>query len=318
MPDAFTDGFWNWLRGMVEYWRGHFDKALAILEELSEPAERVVTIRLVNWWTRAMALASRGEYEHAVALLRETLEMCERVGDWQIRSRAVNTLGWVFAELEDHEQALEWNRSGVDLAGSIPGLPDPEIEMNARLNLGDNLIALGRPVEADQQFRAVETVVRNPTPARRWLLWRYSLHFFASYGELGLRRHDPVRALAYADECLRLAEETSSRKYVVKARRLRGQALMAQGRLDDAEQELFAALEVAVELRSPPQLWKTHAAVGDLRWAQGRTEDARLAYGEALTIIETVAAGLTDERQRETLRHSEQVERVRQAAEARS
>jgi class 3 adenylate cyclase/tetratricopeptide (TPR) repeat protein len=317
MPDPFTDGFWNWFRGMVEYWRGHFDDALGILEKMSEPAERLVTIRVANWWARGMALASRGEYEHALALLRKTLDTCERVGDWQIRPRVVNTVGWVFGELEDHEQALEWNRSGVELAGSIPGLPDPEIEMNARLNLGDNLIALGRPDEAEEQFQAVETVVRNPTPAQRWVLWRYSLHFFASYGELWLRRHDGEKAFAYANECLELAEETSSRKYVVKARRLRGQALMAQGRLDDAEQELFAALEVAIELRNPPQLWKTHAAVGDLRRAQGRTEEARRAYGEALSVIEALAAGLTDERQRKTFRRSEPVERVRRAAEVR-
>ncbi|MGH3927127.1 MAG: hypothetical protein ACRDTT_30380, partial [Pseudonocardiaceae bacterium] len=174
MQDPFTEGLWNWSRGLIDYWRGHFHKALRILEDLSEPAERIVTIRLANWWVRGMALASRGEYESALALLRKTLDMCELVGDWQVRPRVVNTVGWVFAELEDHEQALGWNRSGVELAGSIPGLPDPEIEMNARLNLGDNFAAMGRAEEADEQFKTVETVVRNPEPAQRWVLWRYS------------------------------------------------------------------------------------------------------------------------------------------------
>jgi tetratricopeptide (TPR) repeat protein len=242
--------------------------------------------------------------------------MCERVGDWQVRSRVVNTIGWVFAELEDHGQALQWNRSGMELVGGIASMPDAEVEMNTRLNLADNLDALGRPEEAEQEFQAVEAAVRNPNKAQVWLLWRYSLHFFHSYGEHVLGRGEPERALAYADECLQVAEETGSEKYVVKGRRLRGQALIALGRLDDAEQDLSTALEVALALANPPQLWKTHAAVGDLRRAQGRPEDARQSYGDALVVIEAVAAGLTDEKLRQGLRHSAPVEAIRLAAEA--
>jgi class 3 adenylate cyclase/tetratricopeptide (TPR) repeat protein len=316
MPDPFTDGFWNWFRGMVDYWEGRFDQALEILEALSGPAERMVTPRLANGWARGMALAGRGEYESALRVLRETLDMGERVGDWQVRTRIVNTIGWVFAELEDHEQALEWNRAGVASAGSIAGLPDVEIEFNARLNLADNLIALGRPDAAEQEFKTVEAVVRNPTPAQRWLLWRYSLHLFASYGELWLDRGHPAEALGYADECLQLAEQSASRKYVVRSRRLRGQVFVAQGRIDRAEQELAAALQLGIDLANPPQLWKTHAAVGDLRRARGRIEDARRAYGQALSVIEMVAAGLTDNKLRETLLQSQRVQQIRRAANA--
>jgi class 3 adenylate cyclase/tetratricopeptide (TPR) repeat protein len=316
MPDAFSEGLWNWNQGLILYWLGHFDEAVAILEEMSERAERNVTNRLYNWWLRGMALAGRGDYESALPLLRKTVDTCERVGDWQVRPRVVNTIGWVFAELDDHGQALQWNRSGMDLVGGIASMPDAEVEMNTRLNLADNLDALGRPEEAEEQFKAVEAAVRNPNKAQVWLLWRYSLHFFHSCGEHVLGRGEPERALAYADECLQVAEETGSEKYVVKGRRLRGQALIALGRLDDAEQDLSTALEAALALANPPQLWKTHAAVGDLRRSQGRPEDARQSYGDALVVIEAVAAGLTDEKLRQGLRHSAPVEAIRLAAEA--
>jgi|SRR5947209_17278600 len=164
-------------------------------------------------------------------------------------------------------------------------------------------------------FKTVEAVVRNPTPAQRWLLWRYSLHLFASYGELWLDRGHP-KALAYADECLQLAEHSASPKYVVRGRRLRGQAFLAQGRPDHAEPELSTALELAIDLGNPPQLWKAHVAVGDLRRAQGRIEDAQRAYGRALSVIEAMAAGLTDDKLRETLLHSQRVAQVRRAANA--
>ncbi|HEY3239890.1 MAG TPA: tetratricopeptide repeat protein, partial [Acidimicrobiia bacterium] len=96
-----------------------------------------------------------------------------------------------------------------------------------------------------------------------------------------------------------------------------GQVFVAQSRLDEAERELSAALEAAVAIGNPPQLWKTHAAIGDLRRAQGRSEDARRAYGEALSVIEGVASALTDSQLRETFRHSQHVEDIRQAAETR-
>ena len=226
----------------------------------------------------------------------------------------MNTIGWVFAELEDHEQALEWNRLGLELIGSVPSMPDSEIEMHTRLNLGDNLAALGRGDEAEERFKRVEQVVRNPTPAQRWLLWRWSLHFFHSYGELLLGRGEASRALAYIDEGLALAEETWSRKYIVKGRRLRGQALAAEGRFDNAEQELSAALGIAIELANPPQLWKTRAALGELRRAQGKPKEAQRTCAEALLVVDEVAARLNDEKLRDTFRHSGQVEAIRPAA----
>src|SRR5205823_5244799 len=162
-----------------------------------------------------------------------------------IGPRILNSLRWIYGELEDHERAIGWNRSSVEMA-SVPGFPDFDVAMHARLNVADNLVALGRPEEAEEQFRTVEAVVRNPRPHERWMAWRYSQHLFHSYGELWLDRGEPVRALAYADECLELAEHNSSMKNVVKGRRLRGQALLAMGRLDQAEQELSASLEVAI------------------------------------------------------------------------
>lgn len=81
-------------------------------------------------------------------------------------------------------------------------LPDPEVESNARLNLGDNLLALGRLEEAEDHFRKVERVVRDPRPQDRWQLWRYSQHLFHSNGELWLIRGDHDKAMSYAEEWL--------------------------------------------------------------------------------------------------------------------
>lgn len=317
LPDPFTQGAWNWILGFVEYWRGRSDEALRILREIPEAGAAVVVNRLFNWWVQSMALATRGEYEAALSLLREAQATSERVGDVLIPPRVLNTVGWIYGELEDHERAMERNRSSVEFIDSVPGFPHPDVQPHARVNLGDNLRALGRPDEAEEQFRAAEAVIRSPVPTERWMAWRVSQHLFHSYGELCLDRGDTARALTYADECLELALNNSSAKNVIKGRRLRGQVFMAEGRLDEAEAEVLAALEVAIEVGNPPQLWKTQVALGDLRVAQGRTDDARDAYGEALLIIERVAGSLTDDQLREGLLRSKPVKDIRIAANSR-
>ena len=148
------------------------------------------------------------------------------------------------------------------------------------------------------------------------MLWRYAQHLFHSYGELWLSRGDAGTALTYADDCLQLAEQTGSRKNIVKGRRLRGQALLALGQLAEAEQELARALELAQEVGNPPQLWKTQVALGDLRAAQGRTDEAHAAYGVALATIEKVAGTLEDTSLRETFLQSAHVQQVRQQAQS--
>ncbi len=200
----------------------------------------------------------------------------------------------------------------------IPGFPNPDVEMHARLNLGDNLVALGRPDEGEVQFQIAEALTQSSRPADLWMAWRYSQHLFHSYGELWLARGDSERGLAYANQCLELALHNSSAKNVIKGHRLRGQVFMAEGRLKEADQELSSALDVALEVGNPPQRWKTLVAIGDLRRAQKRTEDAGRAYGEAVSVIEGVAESLTDAKLRETFVQSEHVQTIRRATEARS
>ncbi len=126
---------------------------------------------------------------------------------------------------------------------------------------------------------------------------------------------DNQKALSYADECIEQAEVTGRTKNVVKGRRLKSQALMAQGRLPEAEQELGVALEIAQQVANPPQLWKTHAALGDLRQSLGQPDEARQAYRDAITVIDGVAAGLEDESLRETFLGSDHVQDIRRSAD---
>jgi tetratricopeptide (TPR) repeat protein len=220
-------------------------------------------------------------------------------------------MGWLNGELQDHRQAMEWNMQGVEVARKA-AFPNLEVESNARLNLGDNLLSLGRLDEAEEQFQKVEGVVRNPRPQDRWMLWRYSQHLFHSYGELWIARGNLDKAIAYADECLTLARQSNSQKNIVKGCRLRAQVFLAQDQIAEADQELSNALKIAHRIDNPTQLWKTYAVLGELRHVQDQPEAARQAYGDALSIIEKMATSLQNRTRKDTFMSSNLVQDIRQ------
>jgi tetratricopeptide (TPR) repeat protein len=218
----------------------------------------------------------------------------------------------VHGELCDFERGIELNQRGLDLAYEVG---DPEITINAQINLADCAFAVG---ERERARRDLEELYGSLPGMHEWMKWRYSQHVMHSLGETVLAAGEAERALALADECLALAEPTDSRKNIVKGRRLRGEALLALGKQEPAEKELLAALQVARGAGNPPQLWKTCVSIGDLRSVQGRAADARDIYGEALSVVDEVAGALDDERLRETFLGSAHVRSIRDAAKAES
>jgi tetratricopeptide (TPR) repeat protein len=115
--------------------------------------------------------------------------------------------------------------------------------------------------------------------------WRYSMHLFASLGELWLVRGDLVKAQEFADRCLDIATRTNSRKYLVRGQRLRGEIALAQRQWDNAEVWLRQALLLARSVGNPPQLWKTYLAMGRLHTETKRPELARASYQGARDVI---------------------------------
>ena len=173
VDDPLTRSWWSVVGCHRSQWEGRFDDTLRHLERWRGSIEKTRSLFLIlgDHWLEALTRASRGEYSKALALL-EVLATSERVGGvpfWA--TRALNTVGWIHGELEDPLGAMDWNRRGI-AAAIEADFPDPEVENNARLNFADNLIALGRLDEAEEQLQRVEAVVRDPTPAQRLDLWR--------------------------------------------------------------------------------------------------------------------------------------------------
>jgi class 3 adenylate cyclase/tetratricopeptide (TPR) repeat protein len=309
---AFYECFCDELFILGYSWRSLYETAHKNAERGVERADRYGMAEPLAFdkWSQGLAFGGNGRYSEAIVCLLDAIAFCERIGDKAVRSRAWNTLGWVHGEICDFERGIEFNRKGLDLAYEVG---DPEITINAEINLADFTFARG---ERERATEEMERLYASLPEQHEWMKWRYSQHVMHSLGEAVLAAGDAERGLALADECLALAEPTESRKNVVKGRRLRGQALLALERVDEAERELSSALQMAHEAANPPQVWKTLAAIGDLHWAKSEPDQAAEAYRSALSVVEEVAGELADDELRDILLGSEPVKRIRESAAA--
>src|SRR5262249_37986036 len=238
------------------------------------------------------AHGGKGEYA-AAAALHDALTLSDRLGDKVFKCRSLNTLGWVHAELYNVEAAIRYNREGAEASYKVG---DPEIIRNAEINLGDDYLLLGDLEQAQSYLEKVyaETQQRGKW-GEEWMKWRYAQHLYHSLGELWLTKGYAAQALGFAEECLKLAEPSMSRKNLVKGWRLKGQALLAQGQGEQAQEALSRALTPAREIGKPPQLWKTYQALGALYESQTDLGRARTAYQSAMDVIAGVAERLQDQ-----------------------
>jgi tetratricopeptide (TPR) repeat protein len=167
----------------------------------------------------------------------------------------------------------------------------------------------GRPCLGQEFLEGIYRLTHDPATSD-WMRWRYSMHLFASLGEYWMARGDFAKAWGFAGRCLDIATRTTSRKYLVKGWRLKGEIALTRRQRDDAEHWLRQAQELTQKVSNPPQLWKTHLAMARLHTEAKRPEMAQQAYRAAREVIEQVKAHLQNPELRASLEHSPLIQQV--------
>ncbi len=307
--NPFALSNWIFSSGLDSNWRGDYAAAAARAgswRELPDDAPQVMI--LFARWSEAVVFASMGRYTQSLQFLQAIEAECERIGEIAVRARALNTMGWIYGDLQNNSRAIELSDRGIIVA--LEEGDEPEKISNARLNWGDTLVGTQRLDEADKLFSPVGKVIGNPRPEDHWMLWRFSQHYFHSAGELCLAREETERALGLADECLVLAEPSESKKYIVKARRLRGHALLSAGDIPGALVEMKSAAQIAKVLGNPPQLWKSYVGLAEVLRANNESGASDDALREAGKVVAAVAKGLDDESLRNDFLNSDEIRAI--------
>jgi len=122
---------------------------------------------------------------------------------------------------------------------------------------------------------------------------------WATRAELALARGDPGQALDITERLIASAANLSDEHVIPRLWKLRGEALAALGRIEEAETMLRAAQEAAQAQGLRPLLWRIYVSLGKLYQTQAREAEAEQAFSPARLLIEELAANLPDERVRE-------------------
>ena len=296
--DANRQGLTLHLLALRRGWRGEYAQSLTLSDEGVRIGRehRLVTVLLRCLWNRGATANDLGDYDQALAALGEGLALAEKIGDDAYLARYLNTVGWLRIECGDLTEGITLSERSYEVTGRSSRAghgTGAERRAFIRNNEGDAFMARSDLSAATESLKESLSIVQHP-PSSRWMTWRYETHCYASLGQLALLRGDADGARRFADQSLEIGAPTVSRKFESLAWRTKGESATMRHAWDEADDALRRALAIAESIQQPKQTWLSHLALGRLRTAQGRRDDARASYRAAWTIIEGLRARTRD------------------------
>jgi DNA-binding NarL/FixJ family response regulator len=113
--------------------------------------------------------------------------------------------------------------------------------------------------------------------------------------ELALAQGQAIRALELIEQLMESDPQGAGGQGGLRVLKLRGAALAALQRPEEAERAFQAAQDLAVTQGARPLQWRIGIALGNLYQAQGRNAEAEQVFASTRTLIEELATTMDDE-----------------------
>ncbi|HKC65332.1 MAG TPA: protein kinase [Pyrinomonadaceae bacterium] len=297
-------------RSGLHFWQSEYQKAVELAEEARRLASELRDgfMLMTSLFFLGLAQGNLGLMSEALDTLNLAIQMAKRNGDLFWFPRMPNCIGWIHRELQDFDGALKYDRLGLQV-GQKHGVL--EAESNSLINLGIDHTYAGEGRETLQAFHQAEDNFNRDA----WFRWRYNIRLQAGRSEYFLSKGEIEKAEEYARRTLETATYYEAHKYIATAHSLLAQAAVARGDLTKGEHQLNIALDELREYPSPLAAWKIYAALGRLRLQSGDKEQARDAFSQSATIVQSIASHVTDENLLKTFLNSSAVSKVLKSKE---
>ncbi len=233
----------------------------------------------------AMCRGAQGEYAQAFDMAREGLSLAEEIGHWQWMLAGNVALGLLYRDVLELSLAQQHLETAVSLAHRIGSL---YWVCGSTGHLASVYILRGDTARAKTLLGKVLDLQRPIRTLAQRLLWQARI-------ELALVDGDGNEALRLTDMLI----EATPNKETGKTKpagllKLRGEALAVLGQLDEARESLQRALDIARAQDAQPIVWRTHIVLGRLYQQQRQDAVAQRHLTEARTVVERLAAGISD------------------------
>ena len=285
--------------GLLTRWRGDFAQCEQVLRPLLGQLKDTATADgyLHTVFFYALAVGEQGRLQQAKRVLEEGLQYCDRIGERYVKPKLKNCLAWVYRELGQPDAAIRYNTQALHDVQQVigPGTTHLfEVIGQSRVDLAEGHLQKDEPDAALEQLEIV--YAKRNEPDYEFARNRWMARCIITLGEVWLQKGDCAQVRRYLAELGENAwvERFPFKKYQVRSGRLLGNLLAAEGHMQEAESALRQALDKAVAVGNPTQLWKTHEALAGLYARLKRPADAREQYRRAYDVVKRMADGLED------------------------
>jgi len=264
------------------------EQALRIAREIGHrSAEAYALFQL------GLCLGSQGEYGHALAAAQQSLDIAEEIEHRQWQTAAHTILGGVYNSLLALPQAREHFVQALALAHEIGSL------FWTRITTG-YLASVAILLHDDAQAEEVLHAALSPDTPVQTMAQRMA---GCAFVELALAQGHPTRALEFIDQLIASSAQGAEGRSSLRVLQLRGEALAALQRIEEAEAAFKAAHEIAIVQGVRPVQWRMCVALGNLYQTQRRNTEAEQAFATARALIEELAVTIADEPLRDNFLH---------------
>jgi len=291
-------------RGFLHVWRLEYDQAeKRSTWAVGQARDLGTCFHLVeNCFVRGMALGNHGDLGPALATFQEGLRLAELNGERYFFPRMINTLAWVYREMQHFDASLRLDREGIRVAKEME-VPDGEI--HARINLATTHLLLGELAKAFEQMeRAAELLGQD-----QCFHWRQVLRLEEVRAAYWIACGNLKRAEAHATTALAQAQATVSRKHVAWAHKLLGDIAVLEERVADARRQYEAALAVLKHHSCPTIEWKILFAAGTAHSSRDASS-AQHYQRRCQAVIGSLGDSITDVRLRQVFLDSKAVRSI--------
>jgi tetratricopeptide (TPR) repeat protein len=295
------------------------------------------------WEVLTLAQVNSGQVHNSLRSGRRALALSQEIKNVWAQVNTMHSLAYGLVDAGAYEEALELTRHAVTLARTFPL---KLLLCFILATLGSVYQALQQWKEAQAaleeelavaetiDFRSLRMIVlsrlcMNCAVAGEWeQAYRYALETITlrkrrmdvALAALDFSSHYETQALLHAgDESQARAEVHRLGEALGTNRRFRlpylcSLAALAQweGQSEQAIDHLREAAQLAADLALPAEQWQVHATLGNLYEATGEPAQARIAFGEALRIIQRLAEDIKDETLRSRFLAGPQIQPVLQ------
>lgn len=230
-------------------------------------------------WEYCWAQRNLGDSDSAVAACRQALDIYQRVGDKLGMARSQSGIGTALYDKSDYVGALSLYRMAAGLTESIGARTD---RADALQNIAKTQIALGQLAEAEASLAEMTALAKEVGASKE----ERDSYFFRS--DVAHTRGDMAKAQEYVADALRLAEEAGDEDAIARAYSFQATYGLEAGSLRAALASADRCIEIRTKIQLRTGVAFCQQTRGDILLAENRIADAQSSYQAATKIYEEI------------------------------